>query len=69
MKKTNILCWIEIHRRMKWEMAMQIASLLQDRWTSKTEWKPGLDNKIKANRQVGRPRNKKKDGKTKSTNF
>ena len=41
---------------MKWEMAMQIASLPQDRWTSKIEWKPGLDIKIKANRQVGTAR-------------
>ena len=62
MKKTNIPCWIETHRRMKWRMAMRIASLPQERWTSKiTEWNPGLDNKIKTNRSVGRPRKRWED--------
>ena len=66
MKKANITCWIEAHRRMKWRMAKRIASLPQEPWTSKiTECNPGLDNKIKANRSVGRSR---KDGKMKSTN-
>ena len=62
MNKTNIPCWIETHRRMNWTMAMRIASLPHDRWTSKiTEWNPDLDNKIKTNRSVGRPRKRWED--------
>ena len=62
MKKTNIPCWIETHRRMKWRMAVRIASLPQERWTSKiTEWNSGLDNKIKTNRSDGRPRKRWED--------
>ena len=62
MKKTNMPWWIETHRRMKWRMAMRIASLPQERRTSKiTEWNPGLDNKIKTNRSVGRPRKRWED--------
>ena len=63
MKKMKILCWIETHRRMKWRMAMRIASLSKERWTSTIiEWIPGLDdNKIKTNRIVGRPRKRWED--------
>ena len=67
MKKANITCWTEAHGRMKWGMVKRIASLLQEPWTIKiTECNPGLDNKIRANRSVGRLR---KDGKTKQRNF
>ena len=62
MKKTNIPCWIETHRRMKWRMAMRIAFHPQERWTSKRIARnPGLDNKIKRNRSVGRPRRRWED--------
>ena len=30
MKKANIPCWIETHRRLKWRMAMRIASLREE---------------------------------------
>ena len=41
---------------------MRIASLPRERWTSKiAEWNPGLDNKIKTNRSVGRQRKRWKD--------
>ena len=67
MTKTKISCWIETHRRMKWRMAMRIASLPEDRWSSKIiEWNTALDCTIKTNRLVGMT--KKKDGKTKSMN-
>ena len=57
MKKANIPCWIETHRRMKWRMAMRTASLSEEWWSRKTaEWNPGLDNCIKTNRLVVRPR-------------
>ena len=41
---------------------MGIASLPQERWTSKIiEWNLGLDNKIRTNRSVGRPRKRLED--------
>ena len=62
MKKMKIPCWIETHRRMKWMMAKRVASLPEERWTGKIiEWNPGLDNKIKTNRCVGRPRKRWED--------
>ena len=62
MKKMKIPCWVETHRRLKWRMAMRIASLPQERWTSKIiDWNPGLDNKIRTSRSVGRPRKRWED--------
>ena len=55
-------CWIETHRRIKWRMAMRIASLPQERWTTKIiEWNLGLDNKIRTNSSIGRPRKRWED--------
>ena len=43
-------------------MATRIAILSKERWTSKIiEWNPGLDNKIRTNRSVGRPRTRWED--------
>ena len=35
LTKAKIPCWIETHLRMKWRMAMTIASLLENKWYSK----------------------------------
>ena len=35
MKKMEMLCWIETNRRLQKRMAMRIASLPRERWTSK----------------------------------
>ena len=32
MKTAKIQCWINTHRRMKWRLAMRIASLPEERW-------------------------------------
>ena len=62
MKKANVPCWIETHRRMKWRMVMRLASLPEEWWSRKTaEWNPGLDNSIKTNSSVGRPRTRWED--------
>ena len=38
-------------------MASRITSLPEERWTRKIfDWNPGLDNKIKTRRLVGRPK-------------
>ena len=62
MKKMKLPCWIEIHRRLKWRMANRIVSLPEERWTRKIfDWHPGLDNKIKTRRLVGRPKRRWED--------
>ena len=62
MKKMKIPCWIETHKRLKWRMASRIASLPEERWTRKVfDWHPGLDNKIKTRRLVGRPKRRWED--------
>ena len=64
MKKANIPCWIEARRRMKWIMAMRIASLPEEKWSRKTaEWNPGLDNCIKTKDRLA---DREKDGKINS---
>ena len=62
MKKMKIPCWTEIHRRLKWRMASRITPLPEERWTSKIfTWHPGLDNKIRTRRMVGRPKRRWED--------
>ena len=56
-KNMKIPWWIETHRRLKWKMARRIVSLPKERWTKKIfDWHPGLDNKIKTRKPVGRPK-------------
>ena len=62
MKKMKIPCWIETHRRLKWRMARRSVSLPEESWTKKIfDWDPGLDNKIKTRRPVGRPKRRWED--------
>ena len=35
MKTAKIQCWIKTHRRLKWRLAMRIASLREERWVMK----------------------------------
>ena len=57
MQKHKTPCWIEIHRRLKWRMARRIVSLPEKRWTRRVlDWHPGLENSIRTQRQVGRPK-------------
>ena len=62
MEKHNVKCWIEVHRRQKWRMARRIITLPEKRWNRRVfNWHPGLDNNIKAKRQVGRPKRRWED--------
>ena len=57
MKAVKIPCWVETHRRMKWRLAMGIASLADERWAKKAaKWNPSLRTKHQTNRPVGRPK-------------
>ena len=54
MQAANIQCWIETHWKMKWRLAMRIASHSEARVDKKTAiWNPGLSTK--ADGRVGRP--------------
>ena len=47
---------------MKWRMTKRIAPLPKERWTSKIfDWHPGLDNKVRTRRPVGRPKKRWED--------
>ena len=62
MEKNKIRCWIEVNRTQKWRMARRIISLPEKRWNRRVfNWHPGLDNNIKARRQVGRPKRRWED--------
>ena len=62
MKTAKIKCWIKTHRRMKWRIAMRIASLPEERWVMKAAgWNPELSTKYKTYRAVGRPKKRWED--------
>ena len=62
MENHKIECWTEVHRRQKWRMARRITTLPEKRWSRRVfNWHPGLDNNIKARRQVGRPKRRWED--------
>ena len=62
MNAAKVPCWLETHRRMKWRLAMRIASLPDQRWAKKAAtWNPGLSTKHQTNRPVGRPKKRWED--------
>ena len=62
MKAVKIPCWTQTHRRMKWCLAMRIASLPDGRWAKKAaERNPGLRIKHQTYRPVGRPKKRWED--------
>ena len=66
MENEKIRCWKMTQRKMKWRLAMRIASSPNERWLIKAaEWNPELSSKYRTNRSNGGPR---KNGKTTSTN-
>ena len=48
---------LDRNKRMKWRLAMRIASMSEERWARKAaEWNLGLSTKYKTYRAVGRPK-------------
>ena len=48
MKNAKIRCWMKTHKRMKWRLALRIASLPCERWIVKdAEWNPELSSRYK----------------------
>ena len=51
----KIRCWNKTHKRMKWRLALRIASLPSERWIVKAaEWNPEFSFKIKSAKDRGR---------------
>ena len=62
MERMKVQCWIKTPRRMKWRLAMRIASLPEERWVMKASgWNTELSTKYKTYRAVGRPKKRWED--------
>ena len=62
MRAANIPCWIQAQRKMKWRLAVRVASHPEQRLTKKAAaWNPGPWIEAKASRRVGRPKKIRKD--------
>ena len=50
------------HKKMKWKLALRIATSPSERWLSKAaEWNPELSSRYRTNKAIGRPRNRWED--------
>ena len=57
MENEKIRCWKLTQRKMKWRLAMRIATSQTERWLIKAaEWNPELSSKYRTNRSFCRPR-------------
>ena len=62
MENEKIRCWNMTQRKMKWRLAMRIATSPSERWLIKAaEWNPELSSKYRTNRSIGRPRKRWRD--------
>ena len=62
MESAKIRCWNKTHKKMKWNLAMRIATSPSDRWLRKAaEWNPELSSRYRTNRAIGRPRKRCED--------
>ena len=62
MENEKIRCWKMTQRKMKWRLAMRIATSPSERWLTKAaEWNPELSSKYRTNRSIGRPRKRWED--------
>ena len=62
MESAKIRCWNKIHKKMKWKLALRIATSPSDRWLRKAaEWNPELSTRYRINRAIGRPRKRWED--------
>ena len=61
MENEKIRCWMT-QRKMKWRLAMRIATSPNERWLIKAaEWNPELSSTYRTNRSFGRPRKRWED--------
>ena len=51
MERAKIRCWNRTHKKMKWKLALRIATSPCERWLKKAaEWNPGLSSRYKIKR-------------------
>ena len=61
-ERAKIRCWNRTHKKMKWKLALRIATSPSERWLKKAaEWSPDLSSRYKTNRAIGRPRKRWED--------
>ena len=62
MEHAKIRCWNRTHKKMKWKLALRIATSPSERWLKKAaEWCPDLSSGYKSNRAIGRPKKRWED--------
>ena len=62
MEHARIRCWNKTHRKMKWKLALRIATSPSERWLKKAaEWNPELSSRYGTNRTIGRPKKRWED--------
>ena len=62
MGHARIRCWNKTHRKMKWKLALRIATSPSERWKKKAAvWNPELSSRYRTNRAIGRPRKRWED--------
>ena len=63
MECAKIRCWNRTHKKMKWKLALRIATSPSERWLLKkaAEWSPELSSRYRTNRTIGRPRKRWED--------
>ena len=62
MERAKIRCWNRTHKKMKWKMALRIATSPSERWPKKAaERNPDPSSRYRTNRAIGRPRKRWED--------
>ena len=62
MERAKIRCWNKTHKKMKWKLALRIATSPSERWLKKAaEWNPELSSRYRTNKAIGRPRKRWED--------
>ena len=57
MESAKIRCRNKTRKKMKWKLALRIATSPSERWLKKAaEWNPELSRRYRTNRAIGRPR-------------
>ena len=62
MEHARIRCWNKTHRKMKWKLALRIATSPSERGLKKAaEWNPELSSRYRTYRTISRPRKRWED--------
>ena len=62
MESAKIRCWNKRHKKMKWKLALRIATSPSDIWLRKAaDWNPELSIRYRTNRAIGRLRKRWED--------